>query len=161
MKSITLLTVRRKVPYLNANDTARGSCEQLPGSAAATRINAAVAAMYESLAARHGAERAVLSDGAAELRDAAETLRKTRPDAIVPGDFKHRAANVLKSLVVGDPQFAKFQTQVYRTRSAIPQTELAHLVPPRQPFLTAPHPLRQISGVRTTRRRVKPELGRA
>ena len=89
-----------------------------------------VAAVYASLAARHGAPRAVLSDGAVELRDAAETLRKSRPDAIVLGDFKHRAANVLKSAVGGDPRFAEFQTHVGRTRSAIQQTELAHLVPP-------------------------------
>lgn len=89
-----------------------------------------VAAVYESLAARRGAPRAVLSDGAAELRDAAETLRKSRPDTIVLGDFKHRAANVLKSAVGGDPRFAAFQTHVGRTRSAIQQTELAHLVPP-------------------------------
>jgi hypothetical protein len=89
-----------------------------------------VAAVYESLAARHGAPRAVLSDGASELRDAAEILQKQRPDSIVLGDFKHRAANVLKSIVGGDPRFAEFQTQVGRTRSAIQQTELAHLVPP-------------------------------
>lgn len=89
-----------------------------------------VAAVYESLAERHGAPRAVLSDGAAELRDAAETLRKQRPDSIVLGDFKHRAANVLKSIVGDDQRFAEFQTQVGRTRCAIQQTELAHLVPP-------------------------------
>ena len=90
-----------------------------------------VATVYESLAARHGAPRAVLSDGAAELRDAAEILRKQRPDSIALGDFKHRAANVLKSIVGGDARFAEFQTHVGRTRAAIQQTELAHLVPPR------------------------------
>src|SRR5207244_667531 len=42
-----------------------------------------VAAVYESLAERHGAPRAVLSDGAAELHDGAEALKKSRPDAIV------------------------------------------------------------------------------
>jgi len=98
-----------------------------PGTAWKT---ADVAAVYASLAARHGAPRAVLSDGAVELRDAAEILRKTRPDSIALGDFKHRAANVLKSIVGGDPRFAEFQTHVGRTRSAIQQTELAHLVPP-------------------------------
>jgi hypothetical protein len=89
-----------------------------------------VAAVYKSLAERHGAPRAVLSDGAVELRDGAEVLKKSRPDAIVLGDFKHRAANVLKSIVGGDPRFAEFQTHVGRTRSAIQQSELAHLVPP-------------------------------
>jgi hypothetical protein len=89
-----------------------------------------VAAVYESLAERHGAPRAVLSDGAVELHDGAEVLKKSRPDAIVLGDFKHRAANVLKSIVGGDPRFAEFQTHIGRTRSAIQQSELAHLVPP-------------------------------
>ena len=89
-----------------------------------------VAAVYESLAARHGVPRAVLCDGAPELRDAAEILKKSRPDAILLGDFKHRAANVLKSIVGGDPRFAEFQTHVGQTRAAIQQTELAHLVPP-------------------------------
>ena len=81
--------------------------------------------MYASLAERHGAPRAVLSDGAAELHDGAEILKKSRPDAIVLGDFKHRAANVLKSIVGGDPRFAEFQTHVGRTRSAI-QLERQH-----------------------------------
>ena len=89
-----------------------------------------VAVVYEELAQRHGAPRAVLCDGAPELRDAVETLRKQRPDSIRLGDFKHRAANVLKSVVGGDPRFAEFQTHVGRTRCAIQQTELAHLVPP-------------------------------
>jgi hypothetical protein len=89
-----------------------------------------VAAVYESLAKRHGAPRAVLSDGAVELRDGAGVLKKLRPDAIVLGDFKHRAAIVLKSIVGGDPRFAEFQTHIGRTRSAIQQSELAHLVPP-------------------------------
>ncbi len=71
-----------------------------------------------------------MSDGAVELRDAAEILRKQRPDSITLGDFKHRAANVLKSIVGGDPRFAEIQTLVGQTRSAIQQTELAHLVPP-------------------------------
>jgi hypothetical protein len=89
-----------------------------------------VAAVYKSLAERHGVPRAVLSDGAVELRDGAEALKKLRPDAIVLGDFKHRAAIVLKSIVGGDPRFGEFQTHIGRTRSAIQQTELAHLVPP-------------------------------
>jgi hypothetical protein len=89
-----------------------------------------VAAVYESLAERHGAPRTVLSDGAVELRDGARVLKKLRPDAIVLGDFKHRAAIVLKSIVGGDPRYAEFQTHVGCTRSAIQQSELAHLVPP-------------------------------
>jgi len=85
---------------------------------------------YTELAERCGSPRAVLVDGAAELRDGAEALKSRRPDTIVLGDFKHKAANVLKSVVGGDERFAEFQTQIGQTRSAIQQTELAHLVPP-------------------------------
>ena len=89
-----------------------------------------MARAYEELAQRFGAPRAVLVDGASELRDGAEILKSQRADTIVLGDFKHKAANVLKSVVGGDKRFAEFQTQVGQTRSAIQQTELAHLVPP-------------------------------
>ena len=89
-----------------------------------------MARAYDALAQRCGAPRAVLVDGAAELREGAEVLKSQRADTIVLGDFKHKAANVLKSVVGGDARFAEFQTQVGSTRSAIQQTELAHLVPP-------------------------------
>lgn len=85
---------------------------------------------YEEVAQRCGVPRAVLVDGAPELRDGAEVLKSQRADTIVLGDFKHKAANVLKSVVGGDERFSEFQTQVGQTRSAIQQTELAHLVPP-------------------------------
>jgi hypothetical protein len=88
-----------------------------------------MAGAYEALAARFGVPRAVLVDGAVELREGAEVLQTQRPDTIVLGDFKHKAANVLKSVVGGDERFAEFQTHVGRTRAAIQQTELAHLVP--------------------------------
>ena len=58
-----------------------------------------------------GPEKALV-DGAPELRDGAETLKSQRADTIVLGDFKHKAANVLKSVVGGDQRFAEFQTQV-------------------------------------------------
>ena len=85
---------------------------------------------YAELAQRFGTPRAVLVDGAAELRDGAEVLKSQRADTLVLGDFKHKAANVLRSVVGDDERFAEFQTQVGQTRSAIQQTELAHLVPP-------------------------------
>lgn len=89
-----------------------------------------MARVYDELAERFGAPRAVLVDGAVELRDGAEGLKTRRSDTIVLGDFKHKAANVLSSVVGNDPRFAEFQSQVARTRCAIQQTELAHLVPP-------------------------------
>lgn len=91
----------------------------------------AVARAYSELAERSGgAPRAVLVDGAAELRDAVEVLRKLRPDCIVLGDFKHYAANVLKKELGRNERFAEFTSLVGRVRSSIQQTELAHLTPP-------------------------------
>jgi hypothetical protein len=89
-----------------------------------------VAAVYNHLAERYGAPRALLSDGAAELREAAKTLQDKRSDTIVIQDFKHKAANLLKSIVGRNKRFDEFLSQVGRTRSSIQQTELAHLFPP-------------------------------
>ena len=88
-----------------------------------------VAAAYERLAEKAGSPLAVLTDGASELRDSVQTLQKQRADTILLSDFKHFAANVLKKVVGGDERFGEFTSQTGRTRSAIQQTELAHLTP--------------------------------
>jgi hypothetical protein len=69
-------------------------------------------------------------DGAAELREGAETLKKQRSDTLTLQDFKHKAANLFKALISKDPRFIEFNGQLGKTRSAIQQTELAHLTPP-------------------------------
>jgi hypothetical protein len=89
-----------------------------------------MAAAYRELAERYGAPRAVLCDGAVELRDGAQCLQNQRSDTIVLQDFKHKAAIFLKAAVGDDPRFADFNTHLGKTRSAIQQTELAHLTPP-------------------------------
>lgn len=90
-----------------------------------------MAEAYERLAEESGCNpMAVLADGAVELREGAERLQKRRADMVILGDFKHYAANVLKKIVGGDKRFAEFITLIGRTRSAIQQTELAHLTPP-------------------------------
>ena len=87
-------------------------------------------AAYEQVAERCGVPLAVLVDGAVELREGAEPLRKRRENMLILGDFKHYAANVLKKVVGQDERYAQFITQLGRTRSTIQQTELAHLTPP-------------------------------
>jgi len=89
-----------------------------------------VAAVYKELAGRHGEPRAVLTDGAVELRDPIESLKNSRSDTIALQDLKHKAANFLKALLNNNERFAEFSTRIGRTRSAIQQTELAHLTPP-------------------------------
>jgi len=91
-----------------------------------------MAAVYDQLAERCGPPRAVLCDGAVELREGAAGLKKGRCDTIVIQDFKHKAAIFLKSLLENDPRFAEFNTAMGKTRSAIQQTEMSHLTPPSQ-----------------------------
>ena len=88
-----------------------------------------VAAAYQRLAEKASHPLAVITDGASELRDSVETLRNQRKNTILLSDFKHFAANVLKKVVGGDERFGEFTSQTGRTRSAIQQTELAHLTP--------------------------------
>ena len=89
-----------------------------------------MAAVYERLAERFGPPRAVLCDGAVELRDGVESLKNRGCDTIVVQDFKHKAATFLKSLLEGSPRFAEFTAAIGKARSAIQQTELSHLTPP-------------------------------
>lgn len=89
-----------------------------------------MAAAYTELAKQHGVPRAILCDGAVELRDGAECLKKQRSDTIVLNDFKHKAANFFKAMLGKTERFTEFTTLLGRTRSAIQQTELALLVPP-------------------------------
>ena len=103
-----------------------------------------VAGAYQRLAKRIGAPLAVVVDGAVELREGAEVLRKYRDDMVILGDFKHFAANVLKNLVGGSQPFARFTSQVGLTRSAIQQTELSHLTPP------SPRPKARFMNLKTT-----------
>ena len=88
--------------------------------------------IYCELAKQYGIPRAVLCDGAVELRDGAQSLQKQRPDTIVLQDFKHKEATFLKVTMGDHPRFAEFNTHLGKTRSAIQQTELAHLTPPAQ-----------------------------
>lgn len=88
-----------------------------------------MAKVYEELAERIGPPRAVLSDGAVELREGAEGLKTKGNDTIVLRDFKHFAANQMESLIGKNPRFKKFGKEIGLTRSKIQQTELAHLTP--------------------------------
>ena len=85
---------------------------------------------YQELADHYGVPRATLTDGAAELCEGAKCLETQRTDTIRLRDFKHYGANVMKSLIGNDERFKEVSSQIGVTRSAIQQTELAHLTPP-------------------------------
>ena len=84
------------------------------------------------LAERYGLPRAVLCDGAVELREGAECLKELGGNTIVLPDFKHKAAIYFGSAVGDHPRFGEFISCLGKSRSAIQQTELAHLTPPSQ-----------------------------
>jgi len=85
---------------------------------------------YEALAERYRTPRAVLVDGAAELREGAKVLQNQGGDTIVLRDFKHYAANGVKSLIGNNRRFQEVVSKIGSARSSIQQTELAHLTPP-------------------------------
>jgi hypothetical protein len=89
-----------------------------------------VGRVYQELAERIGAPRYLLSDGAIELREPAETLEKDGRRTIVLGDLKHHAANVLEKQIGRSDRFKAFISQVGLTRNRVQQTELSHFAPP-------------------------------
>ena len=89
-----------------------------------------VGRVYQTLAEQIGAPRYLLSDGAVELREPAETLEKDGQPTIVLGDFKHFAANVLEKEIGRSERFREFITQVGLSRNRTQQTELSHFAPP-------------------------------
>jgi hypothetical protein len=90
----------------------------------------AVAKVYRRLVDEFGLPRAIVTDGAVELREPAIKLNKDGKKAVVLGDFKHYLANRFEALLNRDSAFQEFSTNVGRARSLTQQTELAHLVPP-------------------------------
>lgn len=87
---------------------------------------------YKKLAQRIGAPRDLLTDGAVELFESADVLRKPGKKLTVLRDMKHFAANTFEKLIGKDERFVKYLSQLGSTRSRIQQTELGHFTPPPQ-----------------------------
>jgi hypothetical protein len=90
----------------------------------------AVAAVYQKTADKLGVPRAILADGAPELRNAVEGVNwpeKCQP--IVLRDFKHYLANRVAAHLKKD-DYVEYLAQIGKTRNAIPLTELSCLMPP-------------------------------
>ncbi len=86
--------------------------------------------VYQETAQRCGLPRALVCDGAVELREPAQTLGETLSPPLVLRDPKHFLANQLEALLKQDPHWEAFTHKLGGLRSALPQTELAHLLPP-------------------------------
>jgi hypothetical protein len=89
-----------------------------------------VAKVYQETAKRCGVPRAIVTDGAVELREPIETVGKSREKPLVIRDLKHFLANQLEGLLTRDPQYQAFIKKLGGTRPALQQTELAHFIPP-------------------------------
>ena len=85
---------------------------------------------YRKIADKYGIPRAVVSDGAVELREPVKRLRTTGKAAISVRDLKHFLANRLENLLSKDVSYQEFLSELGKTRSSIQQTELSHLTPP-------------------------------
>lgn len=87
---------------------------------------------YAKLERRIGAPRYLLTDGAIELRESADVLKKPGQKLTLLRDLKHVAANIFENQIGKSDRFAEFLTKLGRTRSAIQQTELSHFTPATQ-----------------------------
>ncbi len=88
-----------------------------------------MAKVYQKLAEEYGQPRSIVSDGAVELREPAETLGTPQERPLVIRDAKHLLANKFEALLSGDPQYQAFAKQLGGMRSALQQTELASFIP--------------------------------
>lgn len=91
-----------------------------------------VAEQYDLLIKQIGAPLAINSDEAVELQEPAADLKNGEKTVLVQTDPKHKLANIIKSVIGKDERFLEFQKHLGQTRSAIQQTELSHLTPPKQ-----------------------------
>lgn len=93
---------------------------------------------YVATAERCGVPRGIASDGAPELQEAIAMLGeklakkpgKKLKQPLAFRDPKHFLSNQLERLLTRDPAWPKFTAHLASTRSAVQQTELAHLTPP-------------------------------
>lgn len=84
------------------------------------------------VAKRLGTPLAILSDGARELHEGAESLKTIGFRGVHLDDIKHKVSNLLKKRLGQDERFREFLAQIGRTTASIQQTELDHLLPPRK-----------------------------
>ena len=91
-----------------------------------------VARQLSTTAGQFGMPLAVLSDGASELHHGVAALQSHGFSGVHLDDIKHKIANLLKKRLRGNTRWQAFSTRLGTTTSAIQQTELEHLLPPRR-----------------------------
>ena len=86
--------------------------------------------VYQALEKKVGTPKSISADAAVELQEGAKFLKIGGNRTILFRDFKHYLANQFESLIGKTPRFTEFIKHVTNTRSAVQQTDLAHLSPP-------------------------------
>lgn len=89
-----------------------------------------IAKVYQELSERHGLPRAIVTDGAKNLREAIATVKCKAKSPLALRDLKHLLANALEAEVALSKAFQEYATRIHQTISAVQQTELAHFAPP-------------------------------
>lgn len=89
-----------------------------------------VAKVYTELSTTHNPPRAIVTDGAKNLREPISTMKNRGKTTLALRDFKHLLANALEAKVGRSPAFAQYSQRIHQTISAVQQTELAHFAPP-------------------------------
>jgi hypothetical protein len=85
---------------------------------------------FEKCVARTGVPRAILSDGAGELKRGIEDFRKAHPKTANLYDVKHKVALFIKRELEGDPRWKEFVKQAGVSRSQLAFDPLVYLAPP-------------------------------
>lgn len=89
-----------------------------------------VAAEFAKAASRTGAPRAILSDGASDLKRAIEDFRVANPATANLYDVKHKIAIFLKRELESDPSWKEFVALAGKARSQLVHDPLVVLAPP-------------------------------
>lgn len=79
-----------------------------------------------------GTPLAVVSDGARELHEGVQQLKNQGFRGPHLDDVKHKVSNLLKKKLGQEERFQAFSAKLGQTTASIQQTELDHLLPPRQ-----------------------------
>lgn len=86
--------------------------------------------IYLRVAKKFGYPKAVVTDGAVELREPVESLESEGEKPRSIRDMKHFLANRFEAIMEKDESYQAFTKEMGQTRSSMQQTELSHLAPP-------------------------------
>lgn len=97
-----------------------------------SRTKQEIGKQLQSVADEFGKPVATVSDGARELQEALSEVQENPKESVCLDDVKHKIAVVLKRELNNNKRWQEFERHLGTTTSAIQQTELEHLLPPRK-----------------------------